>query len=294
MPPKPALTSSFLVSSDAENEVVCPLFNQDGSQCRKRCIGVRSSSPFSCLMDRVGNAKTDSKPTGKTLPVDARTHPTRPPRSLYSQTPGYRGEFSSDDKHAPFATTPDSTWPTHTRPKGTLYVGLLPLVLLCMILSRTADASENVALLEQTGAGALQPPAANAAATLTQMQTWDTDFVSIRHGDKVTFRPHFAHSRPRMSSQIQTTSATFLRASNFPRCEPRSTKTRSHHSNPPAHANYYLLFSSLLEADTHHCLPYNDAASDYPESRRWAKTLAKANTNAENLGSFRPRSFPAD
>ncbi|KIW78834.1 hypothetical protein Z517_08673 [Fonsecaea pedrosoi CBS 271.37] len=39
MPPKPALTSSFLVSTDAENEVVCPLTNQDGSQCRKRCIG---------------------------------------------------------------------------------------------------------------------------------------------------------------------------------------------------------------------------------------------------------------
>ncbi len=50
MPPKPALTSSFLVSSDAENEVVCPLLNQDGSQCRKRCIGVRFlSSPTARL-----------------------------------------------------------------------------------------------------------------------------------------------------------------------------------------------------------------------------------------------------
>jgi len=42
MPPKAALTSSFLVSTDTENEVVCPLTNQDGSQCRKRCIGVRA------------------------------------------------------------------------------------------------------------------------------------------------------------------------------------------------------------------------------------------------------------
>lgn len=54
MPPKPALTSSFLVSTDAENEVVCPLTNQDGSQCRKRCIGVRPphSRPLATL--RVG------------------------------------------------------------------------------------------------------------------------------------------------------------------------------------------------------------------------------------------------
>lgn len=38
MPPRPSLTSSFSVS-DANNEVVCPLRNQDGSSCRKRCLG---------------------------------------------------------------------------------------------------------------------------------------------------------------------------------------------------------------------------------------------------------------
>ncbi|KAI9053659.1 hypothetical protein LZ554_002613 [Drepanopeziza brunnea f. sp. 'monogermtubi'] len=38
MPPRSALTSSFSVS-DASNEVVCPLVNQDGSGCRKRCLG---------------------------------------------------------------------------------------------------------------------------------------------------------------------------------------------------------------------------------------------------------------
>ncbi len=41
MPPKTSLTGSFLVSADAENEVICPLGNQDGSACRKKCIGVR-------------------------------------------------------------------------------------------------------------------------------------------------------------------------------------------------------------------------------------------------------------
>ncbi|KAI2102621.1 hypothetical protein LOZ34_005445 [Ophidiomyces ophidiicola] len=37
MPPR-ALTGSFAVA-DAANEVVCPLTNNDGSNCRKRCLG---------------------------------------------------------------------------------------------------------------------------------------------------------------------------------------------------------------------------------------------------------------
>ncbi|KAH7359231.1 hypothetical protein B0T11DRAFT_307037 [Plectosphaerella cucumerina] len=38
MPPRSALTSQFSIA-DSNNEVVCPLRNQDGSSCRKRCIG---------------------------------------------------------------------------------------------------------------------------------------------------------------------------------------------------------------------------------------------------------------
>ncbi|KAL6908718.1 hypothetical protein GGI43DRAFT_379558 [Trichoderma evansii] len=38
MPPRSTLTSSFSIT-DSQNEVVCPLRNQDGSSCRKRCIG---------------------------------------------------------------------------------------------------------------------------------------------------------------------------------------------------------------------------------------------------------------
>ncbi|KAG5939955.1 hypothetical protein E4U53_007699 [Claviceps sorghi] len=38
MPPRTSLTSSFSIT-DTNNEVVCPLRNQDGSSCRKRCIG---------------------------------------------------------------------------------------------------------------------------------------------------------------------------------------------------------------------------------------------------------------
>lgn len=42
MPPRSSLTSSFSITDAANNEVVCPLRNQDGSSCRKRCIGVSS------------------------------------------------------------------------------------------------------------------------------------------------------------------------------------------------------------------------------------------------------------
>ncbi|KAI0199173.1 hypothetical protein F4808DRAFT_222643 [Astrocystis sublimbata] len=38
MPPRSSLTSSFSIT-DVNNEVVCPLRNQDGSSCRKRCLG---------------------------------------------------------------------------------------------------------------------------------------------------------------------------------------------------------------------------------------------------------------
>ncbi|KAJ4163272.1 hypothetical protein LMH87_005013 [Akanthomyces muscarius] len=38
MPPRSSLTSSFSIT-DANNEVICPLSNQDGSNCRKRCLG---------------------------------------------------------------------------------------------------------------------------------------------------------------------------------------------------------------------------------------------------------------
>lgn len=42
MPPRASLTSSFSVT-DVNNEVVCPLKNNDGSNCRKRCLGVSST-----------------------------------------------------------------------------------------------------------------------------------------------------------------------------------------------------------------------------------------------------------
>lgn len=51
MPPRASLTSSFSVT-DANNEVVCPLKNNDGSNCRKRCLGVSISPIFSLCVGR--------------------------------------------------------------------------------------------------------------------------------------------------------------------------------------------------------------------------------------------------
>ena len=47
MPPRAPLQTSFSVA-DINNEVVCPLRNQDGSHCRKRCLGVSLAVPFYC------------------------------------------------------------------------------------------------------------------------------------------------------------------------------------------------------------------------------------------------------
>ncbi|KAL8735887.1 MAG: hypothetical protein Q9181_002636 [Wetmoreana brouardii] len=53
MPPKSSLTSSFSASSDVDNEVVCPLKSQDGSNCRKRCLGVSALTQSIALVPLV-------------------------------------------------------------------------------------------------------------------------------------------------------------------------------------------------------------------------------------------------
>ena len=62
MPPRASLTSSFSVT-DANNEVVCPLKNNDGSNCRKRCLGVSVSPNFSLCVGRSIGAPLLETPT---------------------------------------------------------------------------------------------------------------------------------------------------------------------------------------------------------------------------------------
>ncbi|EXJ63860.1 hypothetical protein A1O7_00195 [Cladophialophora yegresii CBS 114405] len=140
MPPKPALTGSFLVSTDAENEVVCPLFNQDGSQCRKRCIGEKR---YRSMQEHIRRAHPDHyipklPATEESFQLMINTPPSQRPQvqTGAAPLPGQRGPFDTSDSAS---------------------------------LLEHAGAG--------TGPLAVQPPAAaNAAVALTQMHNWDSDF----------------------------------------------------------------------------------------------------------------------
>ena len=132
MPPRPSLTSSFSIT-DSNNEVVCPLHNQDRSHCRKRCIGVsfpplsRGSARRSAAEARPKAAVVESPPpppsgaaevvpvgrlivavvltlfcqlTGETLPLHAGAHSSSASRALHFQASRHRGEFPAHDQHA--------------------------------------------------------------------------------------------------------------------------------------------------------------------------------------------------
>lgn len=55
MPPRAPLQTSFSVA-DVNNEVICPLRNQDGSNCRKRCLGVSLAVSLLCRFHCVFSA----------------------------------------------------------------------------------------------------------------------------------------------------------------------------------------------------------------------------------------------
>ena len=113
MPPRAALTSSFSVS-DANNEVVCPLTNQDGSNCRKRCLGVSVSHwtpSVKGLRHKLRTADTRLQYPGKALSFDAGAHPPSTSRLLHPKTSSDRGEFPIDDQYpsvSPTTTSPGS------------------------------------------------------------------------------------------------------------------------------------------------------------------------------------------
>lgn len=172
-------------------------------------------------------------------------------------------------------------------------------VSLVMILRDAADTNDNASLLEQAGAGTMtaQPPgAANAAVALAQMHNWDSDFVSIDRERSMPTNQNYTHLRPRMCFQTQIINATCRPGSNYRQYGQPSTKIPSLPSNLHAHANYCLQFYSLLGADILLYLLFSGAAtaSKNHASPLWAKVLERANTNAENLETFRPRSFPED
>ncbi|KAL1891788.1 hypothetical protein Cpir12675_004829 [Ceratocystis pirilliformis] len=56
MPPRAPLTSTF-PASEPTNEIICPLTNQDGSQCRKRCIGEKR---YRSMQEHIRRAHPDN------------------------------------------------------------------------------------------------------------------------------------------------------------------------------------------------------------------------------------------
>lgn len=139
MPPKPALTSSFLVSTDAENEVVCPLTNQDGSQCRKRCLGEKR---YRSMQEHIRRAHPNYyipklPATEESFQLMISTPPSQRPQPPPGATPPARKSDASDHARYPaIAGNP-----------------------------------------EQPGGLPSQVPGpANAAVALAQLHNWDSDF----------------------------------------------------------------------------------------------------------------------
>ncbi|KAK4117347.1 hypothetical protein N656DRAFT_700139 [Canariomyces notabilis] len=107
--PRSSLTSSFSIT-DANNEVVCPLRNQDGSSCRKRCIGEKR---YRSMQEHIRRAHPEHyiaklPATEESFLLMINTPPSeRPPTqsssglSHVSQTKGTSHDFRHDDSNGP-------------------------------------------------------------------------------------------------------------------------------------------------------------------------------------------------
>ncbi|DAA78884.1 TPA_exp: putative Transcription factor RfeD [Trichophyton benhamiae CBS 112371] len=84
--PRPSLTSSFSVS-DATNEVVCPLANNDGSNCRKRCLGEKR---YRSMQEHIRRAHPNHyipklPATEESFQLMVNTPPQQPPQQQQQQ-----------------------------------------------------------------------------------------------------------------------------------------------------------------------------------------------------------------
>lgn len=96
MPPRANLTAIFPLA-DAANEVVCPLKNNDSSNCRKRCFGVRT--PATCPRSQHSHADSSLALVGEALPLHAGAHPPRSSHLLHPKASRHRGELLPHGQH---------------------------------------------------------------------------------------------------------------------------------------------------------------------------------------------------
>jgi len=138
MPPKAALTGSFSVS-DTNNEVVCPLTNQDGSHCRKRCLGEKR---YRSMQEHIRRAHPDYyipklPATEESFLLMINTPPSARPPPPPTIMPPRRSDASDQD----------------------------------LLYGADISAPNTPRIFEG------QPPAAaNAAVALTQLHDWNSDF----------------------------------------------------------------------------------------------------------------------
>lgn len=215
MPPQRSnLTSSFSVTTDANNEVVCPLRNQDGSACRKRCLGV--SAPFAmsvCLpvcLSVIPSALSPSYPdsctrtshclcenTGGNIPPRLqekryrsmqehirRAHPEHYISKLPATEESFQLMITTPPSERPPPPPPPPQTSARPAPRGLYASARHPPILTSPGYDRTPyDSASAPNTPRNTGyAPLMQPAATTAAAALAQMHNkiepdWDSEPV---------------------------------------------------------------------------------------------------------------------
>ncbi|KAK7543553.1 hypothetical protein IWX49DRAFT_609151 [Phyllosticta citricarpa] len=159
MPPPRNLTNSFSVS-DSTNEVVCPLRNQDGSSCRKRCLGEKR---YRSMQEHIRRAhpehyipKLPATEESFALMVNTPPHDRPAPPPTNAAPPQISaGAFAAQNMNA---------WAYGLTPSG--HVGDAAVFYQDDVTPRSSDEMRRASLL----------PAASAAAALAQLHNHRPDY----------------------------------------------------------------------------------------------------------------------
>ncbi|KAI9666686.1 MAG: hypothetical protein M1821_004622 [Bathelium mastoideum] len=168
MPPRTSLQGSFSVT-DANNEVVCPLKNQDGSACRKRCLGEKR---YRSMQEHIRRAhpehyipKLPATEESFLLMVNTPPHERPPPQQPQAQThinSAYEQQQPGAFDIPPFDALVYSSLPAYGQENFPTFYG-----------DETAQSIEQRSSDEYRRGSLL--PAASAAAALAQLHNHHYD-----------------------------------------------------------------------------------------------------------------------
>ncbi len=186
MPPRSSLTSSFSIS-DANNEVVCPLRNTDGSSCRKRCIGVgRIVTPLLSALADSCRARRQEKRYRSMQEHIRRAHPEHYISKLPATEESFLLMINTPPSERPQAQTQTQSQAQHQHQQTS---GPNPHQNKAYLLDSVFHRDHSSAPGTPRNAaddyiGGSQLPAANAAAALAQLHNhsldpdWESEAVS--------------------------------------------------------------------------------------------------------------------